>query len=170
MIPPPLTYSYSSHDDAYASSFSIRRVFLLLSLLSSLVAWLALYLPWSADGGINGIGTPLGTYSLDWAATGWSLGASVLLGLNVICSLLWLWRVTRLASLLIWGVEACLSLWMIFSTALALVYDPTVVGPWVYTCALVGMVLCDFRVRKHYRFPEILTIPLGEETLRPPWF
>ena len=98
---PPID-SDSSHDDA--SAFSFPHLFVLLSLLSSLVAWLALYLPWSAESKTNGLGTPLGTYSLDWAATGWSLAASVLLGLNVVCSLLWLWRVTRLASLLIWGV------------------------------------------------------------------
>jgi hypothetical protein len=161
-------YRDSSHDDT--SSFSYSRVFLLLSLLSSLVVWLALYLPWwSADGGINGLGTPLRTFSLDWAATGWSFAASVLLGLNVICSLLWLWRVTRLPSLLIWGVEACLSIWMILLTTLVIVYSPAVVGPWIYTAALVGMLVCDFQVRRHYRFPEILLIPLGEETLRPPW-
>jgi hypothetical protein len=166
MIHSPPTSSDSYHDNS--SSFSVPRVFLLLSLLSSLVAWLALYLPWSADGGLNGMGTPLGTYTLNWVGTGWSFATSVLLGLNVICSLLWLWRVTRLASLLIWGVQACLSIWMILLTTFALVHAPAVVGPWVYICALVGMLLCDLHVRRPYHIPEILTIPLGEETLRPP--
>jgi hypothetical protein len=167
MIHSPPISSDSSHDDA--SSFSFPRVFLLLSLLSSLVAWLALYLPWSADGGLNGMGTPLGTYPLAWAGTGWSVAASVLLGLNVICSLLWLWRVTRLASLLIWGVvKVPVTIGIIFLVTLSLVQNHAVVGPWVYTCALVGMLLCDVHVRRHYPLPEMLTIPLGEETLRPP--
>ena len=87
----------------------------------------------------------------------------------MICSLLWLWRLTRLASLLIWGIQAGLSIWMILFTTVVLVHDPAVVGPWVYTGAVVGMLLCDWQVRRHYRFPEMLTIPLGEETLRPPW-
>ena len=68
MIPSPPRERDSSLDDL--SSLSSPRVFLLLSLLSSLMTWLALYLPWSADGGRNGMGTPLGTYSLDWTATG----------------------------------------------------------------------------------------------------
>ncbi len=167
MLHSPHTYSDSSYDDA--SSFSFPRIFLLLSLLFSLIAWFALYLPWSADSGSNGLGVPLGTYSLNWAATGWSLTASVVFGLNVICSLLWLWHVTRLFSLLIWGVKMFLSLSMILLAVSTLFYTPTVVGLWVYTCALVGMVLCDVYVRWHYRVPEILLIPLGEETLRPPW-
>jgi hypothetical protein len=167
MIHSPPIDSDSSHDDV--SSFSFPHLFVLLSLLSSLVAWLALYLPWSVDSKINGMGTPLGTYSLDWAATEWSLAASVLLGLNVICSLLWLWRVTRLASLLIWGVvKVPVTIGIIFLVTLSLAQKYAEVGPWVYTCGLVGMLLCDLHVRRHYRLPEILTIPHGEETLRPP--
>lgn len=151
-----------------APSFSFSRVFLLLSLLSSLIAWLALFLPWAAGGELNGMGIPVGTYTLAWTRTGWSFAASVLLGLNMICSLLWLWHVTRLASLLIWVVQACLNILMIVFTILALIQTPAVIGPWVYLCALVGLLLCDAHVRRSYRLPEIFTTPLGEETLRPP--
>jgi hypothetical protein len=148
-----------------APSFSFPRVSLLLSFLSSLVAWLALYLPWPPDTGITGIGI----HTLDWARTAWPLATSVLLGLNVICSLTWLWHVTRLSSLLIWGIGACLSILMILLTIITLFHAPAVVGPWIYICALVGMLFCDLHVRRFYRLPEILTTPLGEETFRPPW-
>ena len=164
----PAIDSDSSHDDT--SSFSFPPVFLLLSMLSSLVAWLALYLPWLADGELNGMGTPVGTYTFNWAGSGWSFATSVLLILNVICSLLWLRRVTRLASLLIWGVvKVPATIGIIFFVTLSLAHNPAVAGPWVYTCALVGMVLCDLLVRRHYRLAEILTIPHGEETFRPPY-
>lgn len=166
MISSPPSDSDYYYDEA--PSFSFSRVFLLFSLLSSLIAWLALFLPWEANGELNGMGIPVGTYTFAWTRTGWAFAASVLLGLNIICSLLWLWRVTRLTSLLIWVVQACLNILMIVLTKLALVQTPAVIGLWVYLYALVGMLFCDLRMRKHYRLPEIFTTPLGEETLRPP--
>ncbi len=155
-----LPNSSALHDEE--SSFSVSYVFLLLSLLCSLLMWLALYLPWSVDSSINGMGMPPGTSE-------WFFGAMALLGLNILCSLLWLWRRTRLTSVLIWGlVKVSLTSVMILLTFFALKEEPTEVGPWVYICALVGMLLCDWFARRRYPLNEILTIPLGEETYRPP--